>query len=383
MSTIPAESITTPRLSSRVAEPVKARTWNTPFAWWAAGGAAIYAFEAYVFISWILSDDFRRIDAGVTPLPEWMKIALVACVISTIGLAIWLAYRWVYKPWKRTGALTTLGAFGLATPLMVWHDPLQNQVGPWFTYNHWLPNMGAWGNQVPLINQPNAEALGDPLYVSIPGFFLLYFGGAILGCWAMNKAKERKPDIGNPQLIALSIGLCTVVMAVLELAWMRTGFYIYPLTIDSLTLFSGEYYQIPIYELLIDGVTVAAMSWVVFFRNDKGETIVERGMSDLKMSSFKRNVMRVCAFTVVINLVFGAYDLVVQPFIHNADGVPKSQQERSYFMGDYCGEGTNMACWNKNVPWATEEGWKVDPKTFNLNPGDNPLPAYVPFKRTE
>jgi len=372
-----------PSLARRSVAASKTKFWNTPVAWWATGGGLILAFEAYVFTAWVLSDDFKRIPAGPTPLPEWMKVALVACVISTVGLFLWLVWGWIYKPWRRTGALTTLGAFGIASATMVWHDPLQNQTIPWFSYNHWLPNMGAWGNQVPFIEQVNNEALGDPLYVSLPGFVLLYFGGAIIGCWAMNKMRERKPDIGTPQLIFMTIALCTVVMAVLELAWMRTGFYIYPYTIDDFTLFSGEYYQIPVYELLIDGVTVAAMSWVVFFRNDKGETIVERGLGDLTVSARKKALLRVLSFVLIINLIFGAYDLIVQPFIHSGDGVPKVHQERSYFMGNYCGEGSQTACWNKALPMPLDESAKLNPRTLKLEPGSHPLPDFVPFKRTE
>jgi hypothetical protein len=381
VSAVQAEPLTAPGLKTRTRVSPQVRFWSTPIAWWSAAGGLILAFEAYVFIAWIASDDFHRIKPGPTPVPGWMQVALVACCISTLGLALYLAHRWIYKPWRISGALTTLGAFGLATPLMVWHDPLQNQTIPWFSYNHWLPNMGAWGNEVPLINQVHNAALADPLYASIPGFMLLYFGGAVLGCWAMNKAKERWPGIGTPQLVMLTIGLCTAVMGVLELAWMRTGFYIYPNTIGGLTLFKGQYFQIPVYEFLIDGVTVAAMSWVVYFRNDKGETIVERGLTDLTVSTWKKNLMRISAFVVIINLVFGAYDLVVQPFIHAGDGVPKVMQERSYFMGGYCGEGSSYACWSKDLPVPTPGSAHVAPDG-RLVPGENPIPQLVPFKRT-
>jgi branched-subunit amino acid ABC-type transport system permease component len=348
-------------------------------AWWSLGGALLLAFEAYVFIAWIASSDFTRIGPGRTPLPTSMKVALVACSVSTLGLGIFLIWRFVIRPWRREGQLTVVGAFGLATCLMFWQDPLQNQVTPWFTYNHWLPNMGSWANQIPGIVQPHAVQLADPLYASIPGFVLLYFGGMLLGKYAMERARRRNPDISSVKLIWLSIAVATVTMGFLELAWMRTGFYIYPRTIESMTLFSGQYFQIPVYEFVIDGITVAAMSWLIYFRNDKGETLVERGLSNLRISQKKKSLMRFLAFTLIINLIFGAYDLVVQPFLNNADSVPSSIQQRSYFMGGYCGVGTQMACWNSALPTPTIDSAKVNPAGV-LVTGKNPIPKAVPIR---
>ena len=366
---------------TRTVDAVVTKLWDTPVAWWSLLGAGFVAFEAYVFIAWIASSDFHDIGPGKTPLPTSMKVALVACCASTLGLGLWLIWRFVIKPWRRERQLTVVGAFGLATCLMFWQDPSQNQVIPWFSYNHWLPNMGSWANQIPGVVQPHADALADPIYASIPGFVLLYFGGMLVGKSLMERARRRNPDISSPKLIFMTIAAGTVVMGCLELAWMRTGFYIYPNTIKSLTLFSGQYYQIPVYEFIIDGVTVAAMGWLIFFRNDKGETIAERGLSQLRVSAGKKSLMRFLAFTAIINLVFGAYDLVVQPFAMNASGVPKSIQERSYFMGGYCGAGTQMACWNPALPIPTINSAKVSPSGA-LVLGSKPLPKEVPLRTT-
>src|SRR5581483_12511763 len=151
------------------------------------------------------------------------------------------------------------------------------------------------------MTQPHGDALADPIYASIPGFVLLYFGGMLIGKYAMERARRRNPGISNVKLVWMTIGLSTLVMGCLELAWMRTGFYIYPNTIGSMTLFSGQYYQIPLYEFIIDSITVAAMAWIVYFRNDKGETIVERGLSNLRVSQGKKSLMRFLAFTCIIN----------------------------------------------------------------------------------
>jgi len=377
-------TVTQPRAlgRTRAVPQAKSRFWDQPVSWWAAAGAALLAYFTYIIVSWILSDDFERIPAGPTPVPGWMQAALVACVVGTILLCIWMLWRFVYVPWRAEGKLTTMGAFGLATLTLWVQDPLQNFQLPWFSYNHWLPNMGSWINQFPMIVEPHGEALSDPVYASLPGFVLLYFGGALVGNYVMNKARERNPEIGAPKLMALSVLVCSFVFMCLELSWMRTGFYIYPNVIPSLTLFAGHYYQLPIYEIIIDGFLTASMSWIVFFRNDKGETVVERGLSNLKLSQGKKSLMSVLAFAFIMNLLFGAYNVVVQPFMHQGHTVPLTIQERSYFMGTYCGPGTDMACWNDALPIPEKNSAKVGPDGL-LHPGSDPIPQAVPYKTTD
>jgi len=362
--------------------------WDRPIAWWALLGALLMAGQAWIFIRWLASDDLRNISPGVTPVPTWMKVTLVlSCVVAAL-LAVWLMWRWVVRPWRRTGQLTALGAFGIGTWTMFWQDPLQNQITPWFSWNHWLPNVGSWANQIPGIAQPNATGLGDPLYLTATGFVVFYFGSAILGCWVMQKIRDRRPATGAPWLILASIAVTTAGLAVVELLWMRAGGYVYPASDPSWTLFAGHHYQIPIYEIVIDGIIGAAMSWVVFFRNDKGETVMERGLNDLKVSTRKKTVMRILSYAVAANLLFGMYDLTLQPFIHASHTWPADITKRSYFAEAYCGPGNspnrdvNMACWSDALPLPTK-GSAVVLRDGTLAPGSKPIPKAVPFMTTE
>lgn len=355
--------------------------WDTGVAWWATAGALLLAFEVYVMVKWVMSEDFRPSLPGVTPLPEWMKIAVTACCISTFLLAVWMIWRFIYKPWRHEGHLTLDAAFGLGTLCMWWQDPLQNIFIPWFSYNFWLPNWGSWANQVPWISQVHADRLGHPLYASIPGFMLLYFGGMLVGKVSMEWAKKRNPNISTVKLVWLSLAVCTVVMMVLEMVWMRTGFYVYPYVIEDWTLFAGHYYQIPIYENIILGISIAAGAWLVYFRNDKGETIVERGLSGLKIPQGQKSVLRFLSVMFMINVFFGLYDIVLQPFILNADNVTKDIAERSYFSGEYCGPGKDIACWDKSLPIPTKYSARVNPEG-KLVPGPLPMAKSWPYKTT-
>jgi len=360
--------------------------WDRAVSWWALLGALLIAGQIWIFTRWLLSDDLRNIPPGDTPVPTWMKVTLVVSIAAAIVVAAWLMWRWVIKPWRRTGQLTTLGAFGIATWTMFWQDPLQNQITPWFSWNHWMPNVGSWANQIPGIEQPNATGLGDPIYLTATGFVVFYFGSAIFACWVMDKVRQRRPGIGTPWLVLASIVCCTLLLMVVELLWMRAGGYVYPASYDSLTLFSGHYYQIPIYEIVIDGIIAASMSWIVYFRNDKGETVVERGITDLKVSTRRKNVMRILAFAVAANLSFAMYDLTLQPFVHASHNWPSDVTKRSYFSDAYCGTGSasyravNMACWSDDLPLPTKNSAVVT-REGKLVPGGNPIPRPVPISK--
>lgn len=357
------------------------RFWDTPVAWWAAAGAALLAFEIYVMVSWVTSPDFRPSLPGVTPVPEWMKVAVTTGCILTLGLGLWLIWAFAIKPWRREGHLTTEAAFGLGTLCMWWQDPLQNLFVPYFFYNYWLPNWGSWANQVPLVTLPHADRMGHPLYATIPGFVVMYFGGMLLGKAAMGWAKRRNPGISGVKLVGLSLVGLIVVMAGLEAIWLHIGFYVYPYTIEKLTFWSGHHYQMPVYENIFIGTSIAAGAWLVYFRNDVGETIVERGLSRLKLPQTQKSLLRFLSITFMINLVFAIYNLALQPFILNGSNIPQDIAERSYFTGEWCGPGQDVACWDRSLPIPTRDSAKVDPNG-NLVPGKYPIAKPWPHKTT-
>jgi hypothetical protein len=102
----------------------------------------------------------------------------------------------------------------------------------------------------------------------------------VLGVRVMARAAMRLPGLGRLGLIAV----CFAVMAPLgmagELLFARLGVYGYHSAIPSLSLFAGHYYQYPIYEPPILGAWLTAFSALLCFKDDRGNTLVERGMSE-------------------------------------------------------------------------------------------------------
>ena len=86
---------------------------------------------------------------------------------------------------------------------------------------------------------------------------------------------------------------------VLEMALIRfTGIYAYPGSIRSLSLFAGHWYQFPIYEAIFFGGWWGLCAVLLYFKNDKGLTWVERGVEKMefcKRSNFRKGMVRAVA----------------------------------------------------------------------------------------
>ena len=62
--------------------------------------------------------------------------------------------------------------------------------------------------------------------------------------------------------------------------------------IKPLTLWYGHYYQFPIYEAVFSGLWWAALACLGYFLNDKGQTIAERGIDRVQVSTKRKAWIR-------------------------------------------------------------------------------------------
>lgn len=349
---------------------------------WAVVGASFLVFATYVIVSWIFSDDFRPTDPGPTPVPTWMQAALITFMVGG-GIAM-LAGIWYFliKPWRREGHLTTDGAFVITFILLYWQDPLSDFAGPNFSYNAWLPNMGSWLGQVPGVIFPQAGRIPEPYLMTGPVYLWWVGGMVVLASWAMRKLKERRPQTGTLGLIGACFAGFLVADFILEIIFLRIGYYAYPSTVDWLTLFPNSYYKFPVYEAVLWGGTWTAFSCLRYFKNDKGQNLAERGIDEVRGSSKKKSLMRFLSIFGAVNVIMlTCYNIPTQFFLVNSDGWPKDIMERSYLVDQFCGEGNpRYACWGEGIPIPRDGSASVNPKG-QLVPGEAAIPPYYPFDR--
>jgi hypothetical protein len=366
----PAPAVDSPAVA-RGGKPVKV---------WAAIGAFFLALGAYTIVSWMLSPDFRQIPAGPTPLPEFMRISLI--VITAVGPLLTIAALWsfVISPWRLAGRATTGGMFLIALGLTFWLDGLGNWVLPHYTFNSWLFNQGNWVGQVPGVVNPRGANLAEPLLVNVPVYFYWVGGVTLLAAGAMRRAKARNPLLTTFGLIWRTFAVFLVVDFLLEIIFLRTGYYVFPGTIRSLTLFPDDYYRFPIYESFLWGGAWTAFASALYFVNDRGESVAERGIDRVAASPRQRQALRFLAVNGIVSVIFMGFHLATLPFLLNADSWPADIQSRSYFTAGMCGDGTDYACWGPGVPLPRVGAPHLDPDG-RLVPGTSEPAHRIPLAR--
>ena len=371
-----------------VAEPVGMTVKNHPaiaeerkvkpvklFAWI---GVAFTVFEVFVLARWILSGHATRTPTGPDSPPGWMKAVLLGWTIGgLIALGVCI-YFWVYKQWKREGRISIDGCFTLGfIPVYFLQDPLLNYFQVWCTYNAWMPNWGSWVNDVPGAIAPKAHMFAEPPLWSAPTYAYLVVALMIIGNKVMSMAKRRWPQMGTVGLIAICFCTFIVIDMLIEPPFMMLGFYAYPGAIKELTLFHGHYFQFPIYEaILFGGVTWGGWAALRFFKNDKGQTLMERGIDQVRATGGQKNWIRFFAVLGAMHSVFLlGYNIPMQLFGMHSDPWPEDILNRSYLTNGVCGPGTEYACSGDGVPVPRPDSAHLSPGGKLIVPAGTQLPT--------
>ena len=350
MSTVMKAPLSSTR-GNRSASAAISASKTRAIAVWAVVGALFLLLEAYVMGSWVLSEDFAPMPPGPTPLPRWEYLWLIFWQVGgVVALAIFW-YGFVYRPWRRDGRMSLDGLLVICFSLIVWQDPLCNYIKDWGTYNTDLLNWGSWTEQVPGWMSPNGSRFVEPLLVMIPVYVWAVLGMAMLGCLVLAKTKERWPNMGTASTILFAYAMFIVVDFVLELLWMRTGIWAYPGGGPIHVFFEGSRYQFPIHESLLWGAAWAGFTCLRYFRDDRGYTLVERGVDELKMSASQKTGMRFLALFGAVNVIFVVlYNLPMNLVVMHNDKWAPGVEEVTYMNAYLCGEGTTYACASESVP---------------------------------
>ena len=72
---------------------------SRPIGWCASIGAFFLALNVYIYGSWILSGEAKRVYPGVTPVPDYMRFFITAQkILFPLALLLMLVFI-VIKPW--------------------------------------------------------------------------------------------------------------------------------------------------------------------------------------------------------------------------------------------------------------------------------------------
>lgn len=360
----------------RPSKPVKA---------WATLGAGFVVFIVYLMVRWILSGDASPTPDGPDAIPRWMSI--VAQTWQALGLVAWCTfiYFFLVRPWRREGHITLDGMFCIAFQSMYWQDTFANYFTHFTTYNTVFVNAGGWNRGIPGWMSPNANRIAEPLLWNVPLYVYVIFGTVVFANWLMRKAKERRPQLTRGQLLGGIFLFFVVWDLTVEPLFLRLGFYTYPSTIQALTINAGEYYQLPVYQAFLWPLALTAWAALRFYVDDKGRTIVQRGVDDLRTTSNRaKSVISTLALVGFCNLAMLVCYNIPTAFLTMYSGPwPKAVQERSYLNDGICGEGTDHICPGPAIPVTRPGTVHLDPRGELVVPDGVTLPGADPCPESD
>ena len=323
-------SKTTPPVVTEVEKKVR------PVVIWATAGGLLLALQIYVWTRWVTGPYFVRVPQGPSDPPMYMKTMLTINAAAMVILLPLTVYWFLIRPWVRERRFTLDGLLFVSCALFFFQDPFLNYVNTWCTYNTWLWNRGSWSSHVPGWVSPEepGRQVAEPLLINATGYGMVMFF-AIAGCWLMRRMKNRWPGMSNLKLILATYAAAIVLDFGLEAGFMLPfGLYTYPGAIRSVSVFADTYHQWPVYEGLMWGGVMTALACLRFFTDDRGRTIVERGLDQVRGGFAKQQFIRFLAiFAFTSSAFFFLYNVPAQWFALHSDPWPADHQKRSYFNG--------------------------------------------------
>lgn len=324
---------------------------TVPVKWWAALGAVIVTFQVAVLIRWMTGPYFHRVDPGPTPLPDWMKVALVALQVVLPMVAVVVLYRVVVRPWRRERRIGLDGLLALSFLVLAFQDPLSAYFNHWYTYNAWQVNMGSWVNSLPGAMAPGTPThqVAYPLLIVPPAYVVIFMLVTTMGAAVMRRAKNRWPGIGRTGLVAICLAVMVPFDLVFEgIVFMPLGSWEYPG--GHVKIFADTFHGYPLNEALTTGAIFTMFACIKYFADDRGRCLAERGTEQLIGGTVRVTTVRLLAvFGLVTVAMTAGYSLPNTWFGAHSTEWNKDIQTRSYLTYT-CGEGPGIACPAPDVP---------------------------------
>ncbi|MES4909494.1 MULTISPECIES: spirocyclase AveC family protein [unclassified Streptomyces] len=252
------------------------RVFALPVALWACVGALVLGLQVYVFASWLADGGYRVEKAPTTAGGGGSeRIADVLVPLLSVAGAVILAVC-LYRRCRASGRLTFDALLFIGLLSASWQSPLMNWIHPVLASNvNVFGAVASWGPYVPGWQGAGAHQEAE-LPLATLSICMTAMMVAVACGKGMGRAAARWPRLGPVRLLALGF-LLVVVLDVAEPLVSFAGVSVWTRAVPELTVWSGHWYQFPLYQMVASALFGAALGAVRHFRNQRGETCLESG----------------------------------------------------------------------------------------------------------
>lgn len=336
-----------------------------PIKFWAIVGMLVILSHATTLIGWVNGPYFTPSPVGLDPIPgvtlTLIRVVEVICGLLSIGFIFYFLIR----PWIRERTLSWDGMLVISLATMWVLDPICNYFNFSFMYNAYFINMGSWTMHLPGWQAPRQGNLPEPIFL-MSGIYIWWTTINVLAfCWMLRKLRVWLPRLSLLGHVPIAFVGLVFLDVILELPAIRYGLFAYPGAPYSLTLWAGEYYQFPIYEAIFMNFNYTAIGLLRYYRNDKGESFIERGVGTLRTNNAIKKSLRLVALIGFCN--FSYFVVYFMPYNWMALQADTFPEYPSYMRVDICGEGTPYACPSREVPIPSRESLAIPPDDQRLS----------------
>lgn len=320
---------------------------------WVTIGALWLALMTYGWGAWIISGDFKPNKLAADRAPVSYRTFIYSVEVLAVLVTLYILWRFVVRGKLRTGSLTFDGLFFLGCWCLFFQEPWINWTSYQFMYSTVSVNFGSWTNHIPLWSSPNSQIVPVPVIWAGTAYLWLVAIPAWTGSKLMTRLRTRNPAIGFWRLIGATFLAFVVFDVILETIIVRVQLFSYASTVPSLTMFAGTKYQLPYYEIVSWSSTYLGLACIHHFRDDRGRTLVERGVDKLRVTGRARTFARFLAIMGGCQLVMlVTYNI---PYVYwglHSGPIPQALIDEPWRNGGVCGPGTTYVCPDPRLPLA-------------------------------
>jgi len=239
--------------------------------------AVIYlAWEAWTLVAWLAAGPYQ-----VTAFRDSGSLAFRAARVYE-GIAILMGIgvgSFVVRQVRRERRLTFDAMMCIAGALVYWQDPLANFYQSIFTYSSNWVNLVNWCSKMPLVANPDCGRTVEPvLFLGLFYSFGFLFA-ALIGGWVMRTVRARWPEISRGRMLVV-IGVIGMLFDMaLEIPMVNLQLWAYP---GYPNFIGSPQHRYPLFVMVGAFYFFGGLTVMRNFKNDKGQTVFERGLDHLR-----------------------------------------------------------------------------------------------------